>query len=108
MKNLFYIPSSARGISVDVSCANYEQDMKVVDAVFFEGDNVLYDDAGEGYFDPSQDDFLRKTSREEIRSSLSEALVVPSYRLKVNFVNLLDDIDTVLAPYRMNVKRLAG
>jgi hypothetical protein len=108
LKNLFYIPSSAKGISVDVSCIDYEQDMKVVDAVFFEGDNVLCDNTGKGYFDPTKDKFLLKVSREEIKSTLSQVLIVPSYRLKVNFVNLPNNIDTVLAPYRMNIKRLVG
>lgn len=108
LKTLFYIPSSARGISVDVLCEDYEKDMKVVAAVFFEGDNVLYDDDGEDYFNPHKDDFLRKTRVEEIISNLSEALVVPSYRLKVNFINLSAGIDSVLAPYRLNAKRLAS
>lgn len=88
-------------------CREHEQDMKVVEAVFFEGDNVLYDSAGEHYFDPSEDDFLVEKTREEIRKSLSQASAVPSYRLNVSFVGLSDGIEMVLAPYRMNIKRLA-
>ena len=81
--------------------------MKVVEAVFFEGDNVLYDSAGEHYFDPSKDDFLVEKTREDIRKSLSQASSVPSYRLEVSFVGLSGDIEMVLAPYRMNIKRFA-
>jgi hypothetical protein len=107
LKNLFYIPSSARGLSFDVVCMEHEQDKKVVKAVFFEGDNVLYDDSGERYFDPSKDDFLVERSREDIRGNMSQASAVPSYRLKVSFVGLSDDTEMVLAPYRLNMKRLA-
>lgn len=107
LKNLFYIPSSARGLSFDVVCREHEKGKKVVKAVFFEGDNVLYDDSGERYFDPSEDDFLVEKTREDIRVSLSQASAVPSYRLKVSFVGLSDDTETVLAPYRLNIKRLA-
>jgi hypothetical protein len=107
LKNLFYIPSSAKGISFDVVCREHEQNMKVVEAVFFEGDNVLYDSAGERYFDPSEDEYLVEITREHIRDSLSQASAVPSYHLKVSFVGLSDDKKMVLAPYRMSIKRLA-
>jgi len=107
LKNLFYIPSSVRGISFNVVCGEHEQDMKAVEAVFFEGDNILYDSDGEQYFDPSEDDFLDERTRESIKDSLSQASAVPSYRLKVSFVNLSDDVDMVLAPDPMNIKRLA-
>jgi hypothetical protein len=106
-KNLFYIPSSARGISIDVSCIEFEEDNKAIDGVFFEGDNVLYDETGNEYFDPEEDDFIRKTTKEELKEKLSRALITPSFRLKVNFINLEDERETVLAPYRMNIKRLA-
>ncbi|MBI4242468.1 MAG: caspase family protein [Planctomycetes bacterium] len=106
-KNLFYIPSSARGISIDVSCIEFEKDNKAIDGVFFEGDNVLYDDSGNEYFDPEKDDFLRKTKKDELKEELSKALITPRYRLKINFLNLEDERETVLAPYRMNIKRLA-
>lgn len=106
-KNLFYIPSSGRGISIDVSCIEFEKDNKAIDGVFFEGDNVLYDDSGNEYFDPEKDDFIRKTKKEELKEELSKALITPSYRLKINFLNIEDERETVLAPYRMNIKRLA-
>ncbi|MDA3789731.1 MAG: caspase family protein [Desulfobacula sp.] len=106
-KNLFYLPSSARGISIDVSCTDFEEDNKAIDGIFFEGDNVLYDETGTEYFDPEKDDFIRKTSKEELKEKLSEALTTPSFRLKVNFINLENKSEKVLAPYRMNIKRLA-
>lgn len=106
LKNLFYIPSSARGISVDVFCVEHENNMMAVQAVFFEGDNVFYDSTGERYFDPSKD-YLVETSREEIRNNLSKVMVVPSFRLTVNFAGLPDNIDVLLVPYRMNIRRLA-
>lgn len=107
LKNLFYIPSSVRRISFDVVCGEHERDMWAVEAVFFEGDNILYDSDGEQYFDPSEDDFLAKRTREDIKDSLSRASAVPSYRLNVSFGNLSDDVDMVLAPDPMNIKRLA-
>jgi hypothetical protein len=106
-KNLFYIPSSARGISLDVSCVDFEDDNKAIDSVFFEGDNVLYDEAGSEYFNPEKDNFIRKTTKEELKEKLSKALTTPSFRLKVNFINLENERKTVLAPYRLNIKRLA-
>lgn len=106
-KNLFYIPSSARGISVDVSCVEFEEDNKAIDGVFFEGDNILYDETRNEYFDPKKDDFIQKMKKEELKKELSKVLITPSFRLKVNFINLEDERETVLAPYRMNIKRLA-
>ncbi|MDU9049484.1 MAG: caspase family protein [Candidatus Electrothrix sp. Rat3] len=106
-KNLFYIPSSARGISLDVSFVVFEDANKAIDGVFFEGDNVLYDETGNEYFDPEKDDSIRKTTKEELKERLSEALTTPSFRLKANFINLENGIETVLVPYRLNIKRLA-
>lgn len=109
LKNLFYVPSSGRGISVDVSSTDHEGDLKAVDGVYFEGDNVLYDDSGEDYFDPSNDDaYLQKKSRSKMKEELSVVMVVPSYRLKVNFPNLDDGVDQLLTPYGMNIKRLSN
>ncbi|MGD9162617.1 MAG: caspase family protein [Desulfobacteraceae bacterium] len=106
-KNLFYIPSSHRGISVDVSCVNFEDDNKAIDGIFYEGDNVLYDETGNEYFDPEKDDFVRKITKEDLKERLSEALTTPQFRLKVNFINFEKEEETVLAPYRLNIKRLA-
>jgi len=106
-KNLFYIPSSLKGISVDVSCVEFEDDNKAIDGIFFEGDNVLYDETGNEYFNPEKDDFVRKITKEDLNERLSEALTTPRFRLKVNFINLEKEEETVLAPYRLNIKRLA-
>ena len=48
--NLFYIPSSLQSVSVDVSCKKYENELMAINAIYFEGDNILYDDSGEGLF----------------------------------------------------------
>lgn len=106
-KNLFYIPSSARGISIDVSFVEFKDNDKAIDGIFFEGDNVLYDITGNEYFDPGNCDYMRKVEKEYLKEELSEALITPSFRLKVNFVNVEDKIETVLAPYTMYIKRLA-
>ena len=50
---------------------------------------------------------MRKVEKEYLKEELSEALITPSFRLKVNFVNVEDKIETVLAPYTMYIKRLA-
>lgn len=106
-KNLFYIPSSAKEISIDVSTIENEEDSVVVNGVYFEGDNVLFDQTGNDYFDPEKDHFVRSLTVDELKEELSNALITPSFRLKVNFIN--NDVETkmVLAPYRMNIKRLA-
>ncbi len=106
-KNLFYMPSSARSISIDVSCIDIEKDNKAIDGVFFEADNVLYDATGNEYFDPKKDVCIRKITKKELNEELSSALITPSFRLRVNFINLEDERETLLAPYRMNIKRLA-
>jgi hypothetical protein len=90
-----------------VVCRKYEHDKIVVESVLFEGDNVLYDSTGEQYFDPLDDDFLVERTKEDIRNNLSQASAVPTYHLKVSFVRLPDEMEMVLAPYLMNIKRLA-
>lgn len=107
-KNLFYAPSSGRGISADVLCIDFEDDEVAVEGIYFEGDNVLYDESGENYFDPNTNNFITKMRKNKIIESISQAMVVPTYRLKVNFLNIDDDVETVLAPYNMNIKRLSN
>ena len=107
LKSLFYLPSSANGISVDVSFVNFEENSKAIDGVYFEGDNVLYNQKGDEYFDPTKDDFLRETNKKELKNEISKAFTTPSFRLKVNYLNLDDDTRILLAPYRLNIKRLA-
>ena len=108
LKNLFYVPSTAKSLNVDVSCIHIEDDLKTVEAVFFEGDNVLHDGSGENYFDPTEDTYLGKMSRSELKDHLSNAMVVPSFRLKVNFLNLNDDEEEMLFPYSTKIKRLSN
>ena len=78
-----------------------------VGGIFFEGDNVMYDDTGANYFDPSNDEFLRKMNRSEIKERLSKEMAVPSYRLQLNFLNLDEASEIFLAPYELNIKRLS-
>ena len=106
-KNLFYIPSYARGLSIDVFCIDFEDNWKAVYEVFFEGDNVLYNDSGENYYDPIDDEFMRKMSKSEIKEHVSMAMAVPTYRLKLNFLNLDDEAEELLTPFRMNIRRLS-
>ena len=108
LKNLFYVPSSTKGISVDVSCVDYEDDV-AVDGIFFEGNNVLYADSGEGYYDLKRDRFMtRKTSRNEMKEALSRAMVVPTSKLKVNFLNLENETESILSPIEMKIKKLSN
>ena len=79
----------------------------MVNGVFFEGDNVLFDQTGNDYFDPEKDHFVRSLTVDELKEELSNALITPSFRLKVNFINNDVEKKMVLAPYRMNIKRLA-
>lgn len=106
LKYLFYIPSSSKGISVDISCVEYEKGQSAISEIFYEGDNVLYDEKGKKYFDPKADDFLRKTNQEEIREELKKVLVVPDFKLKINYLHLREGENSFLAPYRLNVRRV--
>lgn len=108
IKNLFYVPSDARGISIDVSCVALEENETAVEGIFFEGDNVLYDESGENYFDPAVDEFTKKRSRLEMKKALSRAMIVPIYRLKVNFLNIEDEVKKMHTPCNMNIKRLSN
>ena len=108
LKNLFYVPSSARGIGVDISCVDYKGHV-AVNEIFFEGDNVLYADSGEGYYDPEEDRFLpKRRSINEMKEALSKAMVVPSSKLKINFLNLENETEYIFAPYEMNIKKLSN
>ena len=59
------------------------------------------------YFDPAKKGFLSKTKKEKIEKDLSEEMIVPSFRLKVNFLNLPEGVDTILVPFSLNLKRLS-
>lgn len=106
-KNIFYVPSYARSVSVDVICIDFENGLKAVYEVFYEGENVLYNDSGDNYYDPFDDQSMLKWSVLEIKEHVSMAMVVPTYRLKLNFLNLDDEADELLAPIRMNIRRLS-
>jgi len=107
LKGLFYIPSSVRGIAVDVLCTKHSKKETVINAVYFEGDNILYDEQGVDYFDPDQDDFMCQKTKKDLRKTLSETLATPSYRLTVNYIGADDNTNKIMVPYTFNVKRLA-
>lgn len=108
LKTLFYVPSTARRISVDIVCVDLEEDLQAVQEVFYEGDNVLYDEAGSEYYDPTRDRFMRTRSKDDFVEKLSQAMATPRSKLKVVFNGLDEHATQLLTPYDLNVRRLAG
>ena len=55
-------------------------------ASIFKGDNVLYDQNGK-YFDVTAHSFLTSRETSDVRTLFSNAMITPTYRLHINYVD---------------------
>lgn len=106
-KELFYIPGKGKDVCVDITTQEMDDGKRAISGLFYEGDNILYDEKGESYFDPLKDDYLTIKSREEINELLSQSLITPSYHLKLNYVDLSDPTTSLLFPFQPKVMRFS-
>ena len=105
VKELFYIPGSLKDINIDVTTMLVESDRRAISGVFFEGDNVLYEESGESYFDPNEEDFLIPKNIEEINAMLSRGLITPSFRLRINYIDYFEHDSKLLVPFDLKIQR---
>lgn len=107
LKELFYIPGKGKDICVDITTQIMPDNRRAISGLFYEGDNILYDEKGEAYFDPLKDDYLTLASREEISVILLQSLIAPSYRLKLNYVDFDNPMVSLLIPISPKIRRFS-
>lgn len=103
---LFYVPGSMSDICVDVVIGKVG-DSPAVTKVCFEGQNILYNGAGDGYFDSSTELTGHTERRATLRAKLSSALGAPTFRLKTSYVGISLAEDKFEAPLFLNLQRIA-
>lgn len=103
---LFYMPGSTTTIAVDAVIGRYEK-KPAIETVCFEGERVLYNSAGDGYFELNENESLEKDTKESFRVKLTEAMIVPKFRLQIKFVGKPLNQEQFLAPWRPNLRRIA-
>jgi len=106
LSELFYTPGSKTEVCVDLVVGK-SGDVPVLTKVCFEGQNVLYNVTGDGYFDVTRDFLGPVETRATLRAKLSAALATPTFRLKISYVGspLLED--KIQAPHNFNLQRIA-
>lgn len=82
-KELFYIPGSLKRIIINASIVNINE-RATIEALYYEGDNILFSSDGASYFDPQNDHFVRELDQTELQKAISEATAVPGVRLSLN------------------------
>lgn len=107
MKQLFYIPGMPRKIVIDVTTEIVEEDKLAMAGVFYEGENILYDEEGKSYYNPHEYRFLRTYTVQQINAMLCKGLVIPKSRLTINYIDKLDQDDALLGPYELNLQKYA-
>lgn len=105
IKELFYIPGTLKEINIDVTTKLIEDNKPAVFEVFYEGENVLYNENGDSYFEPLEDDWLTYYSIQEFSDILAASLMIPKHRLKVNYIENHKDDTRLLAPRRPRIQR---
>lgn len=103
-KELFYIPGSMLDIRIDVTTLAREQGLLAISGVYFQGDNVLYDQNGQ-YFDVAAQSFLTSRETSDVRTLFSNAMITPTYRLHINYVNQPSLPDRLLVPFSPRILR---
>jgi hypothetical protein len=104
---MFYLPGKGKDICLDITTQKTDDGKIAVSELFYESDNILYDAKGESYYDPLKDGFLSIQSREEVISLISQSIITPTYRIKLNYVDLEPVPESVLFPFRPNIMRFS-
>jgi hypothetical protein len=103
MKELFYVPGSLKHVRSDITTTEREGH-RAISGVYFEGDNVLYNEKGQ-YFDPVTDDFLKTATNKQFKETLRDGMAVPTYRLDVNYVDVSSTPEVILIPFYPKILR---
>jgi uncharacterized caspase-like protein len=106
LAELFYSPGSKAEVCIDLVVAKYHA-VQAISKVCFEGQNVLYNLAGDAFFDLDNDGAADFQTRQTMRSKLSEALVTPQFRLKISYVGEELKEESFVTPHRLNLQRIA-
>ena len=82
---MFYIPASRTEVVLDVVVvtAEYGPTLGKID---FQGDNVLYNAAGDAYFNPISMFSPTRAEKDKVKATLAKAAMIPLRRLRINFV----------------------
>jgi hypothetical protein len=104
---LFYIPASKIDVVLDVVVvtAQYGPTLGKVD---FQGDNVLYNAAGDAYFNPVSMFFPTEVAKDKVKVKLANAAMIPLRRFRLNFVGEPMPKETLVMPDRPNLLRVAS
>lgn len=106
LAELFYVPGSKTEVCLDVVLGE-NGELPAVTRVCFEGQNILYNAAGDGYFDASTELTGNTENRITLRARISAALATPSFRLKLTYTGVPLAGDKFEAPYILNLQRIA-
>jgi len=103
---LFYLPGSRSEVCVDVVMEKFHAQAAVA-KVCFQGQNILYNWSDDGYYDLATQSPGIIATRITLRGMLSEALVTPQSRLKVNYTGVHVAEGQFGAPAPFNLQRIA-
>jgi hypothetical protein len=106
-KELFYIPGTSKDIFINVTTTLLKGSERAISGVFFEGDNILYEESGQSYFVPNEDNFLTFKKINEFNEMLSQSLITPSFRLTINYVDFDHQDSKLLVPFSMKIQRFS-
>jgi uncharacterized caspase-like protein len=107
-KELFYIPGQRKDVCIDITTHRMKDGKRAISGLFFEGDNILYDERGESYFDPTvEDSFFTTKKQDEINKLLSQCLITPNYRLKITYVDIDEPDISLLFPFPPKILRFS-
>ncbi len=103
---LFYFPGSLTEVCLDVFVGRFSE-RRAAKEICFEGTNVLYNKAGDGYFEWSDEIAPKEHTRESLPKELAKAAATPTFRPKVSYVGRRITDDTLLVPWALNLQRIA-
>src|SRR5574341_250006 len=98
-KELFYMPGQITDIVIDITTEILEDGKRGISGLFYGGDNILYEEEGKSYFELQEDNLLREKNLAEIHEWISQGVVTPSYRLKINYVDVDPSRASLLVPF---------
>ena len=67
--------------------------------LFYEGDNILYNNDGKSYFELKENSLLIEKEPEKIDEWISQETITPTYYLKTTYVDFDRPILSLLVPY---------
>lgn len=104
--NLFYIPGIKKDIALDIGTSVGTGGEILITEICLEAENVLFEDTRDIFYVEGQEKSYKKYTKVKLKEMLSTTMLIPNYRLKINFATDIQDENEIYFPNCYKISKI--